>query len=113
MKSKFILTIGLLAIVVGVATTGIAIQSVQAVTPDPEAIKKAANRAAANSLRQTSQQITSNPSISDLAKSAISSKLGFAANQLALPEPGPNGGCCPDPCSIPGSPQCPINDNGP
>jgi hypothetical protein len=30
MKSKMILTIGLLAIVVGVATTGIAIQSVQA-----------------------------------------------------------------------------------
>ena len=41
MKSKMILTIGLLAIVLGIATTGIAIKSVQAVTPDPEAIKTA------------------------------------------------------------------------
>ena len=44
MKSKMILTIGLLAIVLGIATTGIAIKSVQAVTPDPEAIKTERNR---------------------------------------------------------------------
>jgi len=51
MKSKMILTIGLLAIVVGIATTGIAIKSVQAnvpgpggtviITPEPAAFKKA------------------------------------------------------------------------
>ena len=44
MKSKMILTIGLLAIVLGIATTGIAIKSVQAVIPDPEAIKTQRNR---------------------------------------------------------------------
>ena len=116
MKSKMILTIGLLAIVVGIATTGIAIKSVQAVTPDPEAIKKAAKQATANSLRLASQQLTSNPSLSQLAINHISDNLGFAANQLD-PAGGvgggggsPNGGCCPDPGCVP--PQC-VNENDP
>lgn len=109
MKSKFILTIGLLAVVIGIATTGIAIQSVQAggdgsnggigVNPAALAIMKAANRATANSLRQTSQQITSNPDLPNVAKNIISDKLGNAANQL---DPLPPGGCFP--------PQC-INQN--
>ena len=107
MKPKFILTIGLLAIVLGITTTGIAIQSVQAVTPDPEAIKLAAKLATYNSLIQTSQKLTSNPSLSDQAKSAITSKLGLAASQLG---PFPLGGTGPDPCSIPGSPNCPEHE---
>ena len=115
MKSKMILTIGLLAVVVGIATTGIAIKSVQAVTPDPEAIKKAAKQATANSLRLASQQLTSNPSLSQLAINHISDNLGFAANQLD-PAGGVGGGggvpmealsrsgCVP--------PQC-VNENDP
>ena len=87
MKSKMILTIGLLAIVLGIATTGIAIKSVQAVTPDPEAIKTAAKQATANALRLTSQGITSNPNLSEQAKSPVSTYLSQAANQLAPPEP--------------------------
>jgi len=84
MKSKFILTIGLLAIVLGIATTGIAIHSVQAVTPDPVAIKKAVSQAAgdatANSLRQTAAIINSNPGLSDQAKNTIAQKLNNYAN---------------------------------
>lgn len=125
MKSKFILTIGLLAIVVGVATTGIALKSVQASVPADGsnggvpsnlaalAIKKAANQATANSLRLTSQQITSNPSLSDLAKNIISDKLGNAANQLDPVEDPifPSGGGNPGGfCDLPG--QC-VNENGP
>ena len=91
MKSKFILTIGLLAIVLGIATTGIAIHSVQAVTPDPVAIKKAVSQAAgdatANSLRQTAAAIiNSNPGLSDQAKNTIGQKLNNYANFVA-------GGC--------------------
>lgn len=48
MKSKVILAIGILAIVIGVATTGIAIKSVQAATPDPGAIKNISSRQAQN-----------------------------------------------------------------
>ena len=44
MKSKMILTIGLLAIVLGVATTGIAIQSVQA-SPEAQAATGGGNGA--------------------------------------------------------------------
>jgi len=41
-KTNVILSIGILGIVVGIAITGMAMKSVQAVTPDPVAIKKAA-----------------------------------------------------------------------
>lgn len=48
MKSKVILAIGILAIVIGVATTGMALKSVQAVTPDPVTIKNISYRQTSN-----------------------------------------------------------------
>ena len=80
-----ILTIGLLAIVVGIA-----IKSVQAVTPDPVAIKKAAGEATANSLRERAAQINSNPGLSDFAKNIIAQKLNNYANLVS------------DNCGLPG-----------
>lgn len=71
----------LIAVAVGGATTEIAIKSVQAAT-DPIVITKQIDKATAESLRSTSSQITSNPLLSDLAKSIISEKLSNAANQL-------------------------------
>ena len=74
----------LIAIAVGGATTEIAIKSVQAasVSLDPIVITKKIDKSTAESLRSTSSQITSNPLLSDLARSIISEKLGNAANQL-------------------------------
>jgi hypothetical protein len=54
--------------------------------PDTAAItaasKNSALQATADSLRQTSGQITSNPSLSDLAKNAISTQLNGYGNLL-------------------------------
>ena len=69
MKPKFILTIGLLAIVVGVATTGIAMQSVQA---GPEA--QAAKIKVSKSLIQHNSQIIFDPNRSDQVKTSLTEK---------------------------------------
>jgi hypothetical protein len=76
---SLIVMIAFLLIAIAVATE-IAIKSVQAA--DPIVITKKIDKATAESLRSTSSQITSNPLLSDLAKSIISEKLSNAANQL-------------------------------
>jgi hypothetical protein len=92
MIKSILVAIGLVAMTAIIATSGIAIQTVQAlIVEDPgcgaacgpgsggispaEAAKNAALSATANSLRQTSEQITSNPSLSSQAKLIFQDKM--------------------------------------
>jgi len=83
---RAMLTIGFLAIVLGVATNGIAIQSVHAATGgaggsnNPAA--DAAKTVVAKSLKQTYDKIIINPSLSNLAKASITDKIGQTVRLL-------------------------------
>jgi hypothetical protein len=92
-----------IAIAIGVATTGIAIQSASAVGSCqtcgedgedglPGSHRSDAKHKAAESLRHTAEKIKVDPHISDPPKSEIVSKLNDRANQLDPSDGDSNGG---------------------
>jgi hypothetical protein len=80
-RSNATLVAGLMAVTVGLTTSGVVTQIVQGL-PDSAQIRNNALQTTAQSLRQSSQQTTSNPNLSDLAKNIISGKLNNKASQL-------------------------------
>jgi hypothetical protein len=107
-RSNTILVVGLIAITAGLITTGVVTQIVQAL-PDSVQLRNKPLQTTAQSLRQSSQQASSNPNLSDLAKNIISSKLSTKASQLdGNGGSGGSGGCsASDPaCNPPGGGGC-------